>query len=253
MLPRRAPILSALLFAAPLAAEDVTPSAREVVERAVEAHGGDLWLDPGTLVLQGEATFYSADSAKRRSHADDYRMWREMGADRQSAHGAEGKVRITAKSGERVLFEVGYDGDMTWNERGIVPKQQADAFWASNFGFGIIRSAFREGFTLQNAPGREIAGRPIHLVRIIDPQGAATLFGFDGESGFIRYLAFDTPRGFHERYYDDLVKLENGWVQARRVTLFYDGVMSNSVFWSSTSVGTPIDPELFSPPPHLER
>lgn len=232
-----------LLMSAPSSAE--TPAPRAIVERAVAAHGGDLWLEPGTLVLTGEATFYLPDSAKPRIHADDYRMWREMGEDRQSAHGADGKVRITAKSGDRIIFEVGYDGETTWNERGIVPKAEADAFWANNFGFGIIRSALREGFALERAPGREVFGHEVDLVRIIDPQGSQTLFGFDAESGFIRYLAFDTPRGFHERHYDDFVRLENGWVQARRVTLFYDGVMANTVLWTQTNVGEPIDPALF--------
>lgn len=239
---------TALVIAAPIAADDHTRTAREVVERGVAAHGGDLWLDPATLILSGEATFYSSDANTPRTHADDYRMWREMSADRQSAHGADGKVRITAKSGERVIFEVGYDGETTWNERGIVPKEQADAFWASNFGFGIIRSALRDGFTLENAPRRDVLGNEVELVRIIDPQGAATLFGFDAQSGFIRYLAFDTPRGFHERLYDDFVKLENGWVQARRVTLLYDGVMANTVLWTETRVGEPIDAALFAPP-----
>ena len=235
-------------LAAPLAAQETAPTAREVVERGVAAHGGDLWLEPGTLILIGEATFYSPDSANPRTHADDYRMWREMGENRDSAHGADGKVRITAKSGDRIIFEVGYDGETTWNERGIVPKAEADAFWASNFGFGIVRSALRDGFTLERAPRRDMLGREVDLVRIIDPQGAATLFGFDAESGFIRYLAFDTPRGFHERLYDDFVRLDNGWVQARRVTLLYDGVMANSVLWTETRVGEPIPSGLFEAP-----
>lgn len=249
MRPFRLLALAALLLAAPVAAgEHDLPAARKVVERAVAAHGGDLWLEPGTLVLAGEATFYSADSATPSSHADDYRMWREMGPERDSAHGADGKVRITARAGERVLFEVGYDGKTTWTERGIVPEAEAEAFWASNFGFGIIRSALRDGFKLESAPQRDIAGHTVDLVRVIDPNGAATLFGFDVESGFIRYLAFTTPRGFHERLYDDFVRLHNGWVQARKVTLFYDGVMSNSVLWTDTRVGDPIEDSRFAPP-----
>ena len=240
-------------LALPLAAQDAAPpSARAVVERGVAAHGGAVWLEPGTLILIGEAIFYASDSAAPRSHSDDYRMWREMDPDRDSAHGADGKVRITARDGERVLFEVGYDGATTWTERGIVPQAEADAYWASNFGFGIIRSALRDGFTLQSVPGRDIGGHRVDLVRVIDPQGAATLFGFDAESGFIRYLAFTTPRGFHERLYDDFVRLENGWVQARRVTLLYDGVMSNTVLWTETRVGEPIDAALFAPPPGSE-
>lgn len=239
-------------LAAPLAGHGHQASgAREIVEEAVAAHGGDIWLEPGTLILSGEATFYTSDRATPRSHADDYRMWRVLDPARDTAHGADGKVRITAKSGAQVLFEVGYDGETTWNERGIVPKAEADAFWASNFGFGIIRSALRDGFTLESAPQREIDGALLDLVRVIDPQGQQTLFGFDAASRFIRYMAFGSPRGFHERFYDDFVRLENGWVQARSVTLFYDGVMSNRVFWRETRVGEAIDPAIFAPPPDI--
>lgn len=237
----------ALAMATPLGAEEAQ-SPREVVERAVKAHGGDVWLEPRTLQLAGTATFYDAKTGRVRSSADDYRMWREMDAQRTSAHGASGKVRIIAKAGEKLIFEVGYDGETTWTERGIMPKAQADAYWATNFGFGIVRQALGDGFTLSFVPWRDIRGRRTQVVRITDPNGAETLFGFDAESGFITYLAFDTPRGFHERLYEDFVKLENGWVQARSVTLLYDGVKSNSVFWSETTVGEAIDPAIFTPP-----
>ncbi|MEM9500535.1 MAG: hypothetical protein AAF941_01695 [Pseudomonadota bacterium] len=230
-------------------------TARQIVERAITAHGGELFLEPGTLQLSGSAIFYDSTTGEPRSIASDYRMWRVMDAERTSAHGAAGKVRIRAQSdasddGE-VIFEVGYDGETTWTERGIMPKPQADAYWASNFGFGIIRSALDEGFTLRSLPPRDFVGRLTEIVRITDPQGQATLFGFDGESGFIRYMAFDSPRGFHERLYDDFVRLDNGWVQARSVTLLYDGVISNTVFWTETRVGEAIDHAIFAPPPDM--
>ena len=227
----------------------IAEAPRETVEAAVAAHGGAAWLEPGTLVLKGHAEFFSPDSAEPRTKVDDYRMWRAFDADRRVAHGADGKVRIRAVAAGRTVFEVGYDGQTTWNERGIVPEEEADAFWASNFGFGIIRSALDEGFTLQSAPPREIGGHPIDLVRIVDPQGQPTLFGFDRESRFIRYMAFRTPRGWHERIYDDFIRLpENGWVQARTVTLLYDGVKANTVYWRVVEVGTQLSDAIFAPP-----
>lgn len=236
------------LWTGPLHAEPSPPGPRAIVERAVAAHGGALWLDPGTLELAGTATFYDPQTGAVRSQADDYRMWRTFEEGRTAAHEASGKVRIIAKAGEKVIFEVGYDGQTTWTERGIMPRAEADAYWASNFGFGIIRSALEEGFALHNAPPRDIAGRRTTIIRILDPGGAQTLFGFDAESGFVTYMAFTTPRGFHERFYGDFVRLENGWVQARRVTLAYDGLIANSVFWRETRVGAPLDPSLFRPP-----
>lgn len=224
------------------------PGPRAILEQAVAAAGGQAWLNPSTLYLAGKAVFYSPDSSTPRSTADDYRMWRAMGEDRTTAHGADGKVRIVARSGERLLFEVGYDGSTTWTEKGIMPRDQADAYWASNFGFGIIREALKPGFTLERAPDRDVGGHPVWLVRIIAPDGGRTLFGIDQQTHYIRYMGFTTPRGFHERYYDDFMQLPTGWVQARTVTLFYDGVKANTVYWREVRVGEPIDPALFAPP-----
>ncbi|WFL76383.1 hypothetical protein P7228_10275 [Altererythrobacter arenosus] len=242
-------ILAALSWAAAVQAETPPHGPRAIVERAIAAHGGEGWLEPGTLILAGEAEFYDPKTGAVRSRSNDYRMWREFDRDRQQAHSAEGKVRITARDGERLIFEVGFDGTTTWTERGILPQAEADAYWANNFGFGIIRSALAEGFVLESAPTRNVAGHEVDLVRVIDPGGQPTLFGFDRESGFIRYLGFSSPRGFHERIYDDFVRLpETGWVQAREVTLLYDGVKSNTVFWKQVAVGEPVDAAVFAPP-----
>ncbi len=243
-------LLSLVVFVAPLEARDEAVLApRDLVEAAVAAHGGAAWLDPGTLVLTGDAVFFGPDGATPRSRADDYRMWRRMDPDRSAAHGADGKVRIIARSGESLLFEVGYDGETTWTEKGVLPQAEADAYWASNFGFGIIRHALAEGFELQAAPPRDVNGHSIDLVRVIDRAGQATLFGIDRQSRFIRYMGFRTPRGWHERTYDDFFQLpETGWVQARTVTLYYDGVKTNAVSWRTAEVGVPIDDRIFSPP-----
>lgn len=233
------------------AAPDAVPpdaSARSILERAIEAAGGEAWLNPSTLYLAGTAVFFAPDSAEPRSTADDYRMWRAMNQDRTTAHGADGQVRISARSGDTVMFEVGYDGTTTWTEKGVMPKPQADVYWASNFGFGIIREALGPGFALERAPDREVGGHPVALVRILSPDGASTLFGIDQQSHYIRYMGFVTPRGFHERYYDDFIRLPSGWVQARTVTLFYNGVKANTVYWREVKVGEPMDLALFAPP-----
>lgn len=251
MMRMRILVLAGLIaLAGPVDAQDARPdeSARFILEQAVTAAGGEVWLNPSTLYLAGRAVFYAPDSAEPRSTADDYRMWRAMNPDRTTAHGADGKVRITARSGGKLLFEVGFDGTTTWTEKGVMPKDQADAYWASNFGFGIIREALKPGFRLERAPDRELDGHRVALIRILSPDGAATLFGIDRDSHYIRYMGFMTPRGFHERHYDDFIRLDSGWVQAREVTLFYNGVKANTVFWQEVKVGEPIDAGLFAPP-----
>jgi hypothetical protein len=62
-------------------------------------------------------------------------------------------------------------------------------------------------------------------------------------------MGFASPRGWHERVYDDFVWLATpGWLQARKVTLYYNGIKANEVVWEHTHVNAPIDAALFSDP-----
>lgn len=247
-------VLAVTVAAAPLVpAKGATDDARAVLEEAVAVAGGETWLEPRTLVLEGTADFYAPDKPGVVWHADDYRMWRAMDPNRQSAHGADGKVRILARKGAATMFEVGFDGTTTWNDKGLVPKAQADAFWAANFGFGVIRQALKEGFKLESAPTRTVDGHAVDMIRVIDPGGQATLFGIDRESRFIRYMGYSSPRGWHERVYDDFVVLESPrWIQAREVTLFYNGVRANTVHWKVARVNEVLPAETFAVPARLE-
>lgn len=237
-----------LLAAAPETPDPANPDARTIISRAFEAAGGNGWANAKTLILSGTATFYGA-SAAPRSTVDDYRMWREFEADRQTAHGESGKVRIEARNQGKPIFLVGSDGENSFNEKGPIPKAEADAFWASNFGFGVIRSALGPGFKLDRLPDDSVDGHPAYMVRVTDPAGTATLFGIDKASAAIRLAGFATPRGWHVRIYDDFVRLKNpDWLQARKVTLYYNGVKANEVFWRDVKVNAPLRPQLFTLP-----
>ena len=242
------PLVMLMAASPPPVATDV-PDGPAILERATEAAGGEGWAKARTLILDGHAVFYGPTGAAVRTTADQYHMWRVFDPSRAAAHAAEGKVRIVATDHGRTIFTVGYDGTTTWNERGVVPKAEADAFWAANFGFGIIRHARDAGFKAERVPDDSIDGRPIYKVRLTDPQGGVTLFGIDRTSYAIRSMAFATPKGWHERIYDDFETLKNPrWLQARHVTLYYNGVKANEVFWTKTKVNAPIDETLFAPP-----
>jgi len=225
-----------------------------ILALAREAAGGDGWANAGTLALSGTAVFYSPNSHKPRSKADDYRMWRVFDRDRKAAHGPDGKVRIIAKDGEKLLFEIGFDGETTWTEKGIVPKAEADKFWANSFGFGIVRQAGKPGFVATRIADDSIAGYALYMIELADPSGGKTLFGIDQSTHAIRKIGFDTPRGWHERTYDDFVYLDNPrWLQARHVTLYYNGRKSNEVFWKETKVDKPMDVNVFRVPDEVSK
>lgn len=241
------PILLMLFPVAAVATDN--PDAKTILALAAEAHGGEGWANAKTLVLSGRAIFWGPTGATPRSTADDYRMWRVFDPGRTAAHSAEGKVRIVSKSKGVQQFTVGFDGATTWNERGVIPKAEADTFWASNFGFGIIRRAANPDFKAERVADDVIGPHRLYLVRLTDPTGGMTLFGVDQRSYAIRSMGFMTPKGWHMRTYDDFVVLKNPrWLQARTVTLYYNGVKANTVYWSKTVVNSAVDDTLFAPP-----
>lgn len=233
------------LLALLLIAAAPEPDARAIVQRAYDAAGGDGWAKARTLTLTGRAIFYAPDAAAPKSTADDYRMWRVFEPDRVSAHDEAGQVRIDARTGGKLLFQAASNGAVTWTQTGVVPKAQADAFWASNFGFGVIRHALKPGFALTRLPDDEADGHAVWMVRVTDPQGTATLFGIDKAKGWIRLVGFATPRGWHVRHYDDFA-VARGWTQPRHVTLYYNGVKQNEVFWTGWTVDAPLDAKIFA-------
>lgn len=243
-------LASLVLLLSPVASLGEQPLTGDaILLRARDAAGGDEWANARSLMLSGHAVFYGQQGHAPTSSLDDYKMWRVFDPNRQAAHGAEGKVRITIKNQGRLVMDVGYNGAVTWNDKGIVPKEQADAFWASNFGFGIIRHAAKPGFAAQRLPDDAVDGYSAYMVELTDPAGTKSLFGVDKKSFAIRMVGFRTPKGWHVRTYDDFITLQNPrWLQARHVTLYYDGRKANEVFWTSYRVNPQIDSALFDPP-----
>ena len=236
------------LSALPVRAAD-NPDGPTILARATQAAGGAEWANAKTLMLSGRAVFWGPTGAAPRSTADSYTMWRVYDPGRTVAHAAEGKVRIIAKSGEKQIFTVGFDGITTWTEKGITPPVEAASFWASNFGFGIIRHALEPGFKAERLADDSIGKHALFIVRLTDPNGGITLFGIDAKTYAIRSMGFTTPKGWHLRTYDDFARLKRpDWLQARKVTLYYNGVKANEVYWDQTVVNGPVDDALFAPP-----
>ncbi len=238
-------LVSIALLAAPVRAAEPL-SARAIIEQTFEAQGGAEWATVHTLVLSGDAIFYPRGTQESAVRATRYAMWRQMDENRTSAHGPDGRVRIDSFVGPTPMFQVAFDGTDTTTEKGVVPPLEADKYWASAFGFGIIRQALKPGFTLVRLPDDKVDGKPVYVVRIVDPAGQETLFGVDQKTFWIRRAGFMTPKGWHERVYDDFITLKNPrWVQARHIRLSYNGVINNEVFWRDVKINAVIDPAVF--------
>lgn len=216
-------------------------TAETIVARAIEAAGGETWHRPKSLHLKGYGVFQPRAPGGKVTIADDYQMWRVFDRERKSAHGPAGWVRIDSKAGERVLFQVSFDGERTYDQNGLVLEEKAKTYWANAFGFGVVRKALDPGFTATRLPDDSVDGRPSFFIRVTDPAGGDAVFGISKFDFAIRKVAFDTPRGWHERIYSDFTTdPATGWRQPMLVRLYYDGVKSNEIHWQEFAV----NPEL---------
>lgn len=220
-----------------------TLTATEIMQKAHEKAGGAFWQKPKSLTMKGYGIFYaSGKPVKNETH----NMWREFAETKEAAHLANGKVRIESFRDSLPVFIVTYDGENTYDLNGKQDKSDADNRWASNFGYGAIRHALDDGYYLQLAADDTVKTKPTYTIKVTDPNKGETFFGIDKEDFKIVKVAFDTPKGWHHREYSEFFsKDEYSWLQAGRVELFYDGKMSNEVFWKDFEVNEVLPDSLF--------
>jgi len=218
-------------------------TARQIMDRATAAAGGDAWRLASTIRLQGDATLYRDGRAVA---ADDYRMYRVYPRALDAAHTTTGKFRLDAQRADAVLFSISYDGEQMYDQNGPMDPAAAERLAASSFGYSAARFALNEGFELSRMPDDDIGGQPGHFLRVTDPSGTDTLFGIDADSYAIRLVAWETPQGWHQRTYSNFYWLDNpGFLQPGRVRLYYDGIKTADINWRTAQVDTPMADELF--------
>lgn len=222
-------------------------TAEQIVERVHAAAGGAAWLAAGTNVMSGHATLCGEGDPTRCVAADRYVMYRVYPTDlARGAHAGSGKFRLDAAQGERLLFQIAYDGQRSYDQNGPLPPELASGEEASAFGFSAIRFALQPGFSVQRLTDDQVEGRPCHVVRVTDPGGTRTLFAVDQQDFTVRKAAWRTPRGWHERVYSDFYRLEgSGFLQPGRVRHYYDGVKSVDIRWTRAEIGGAIPDSTF--------
>jgi hypothetical protein len=227
---------------------------REILQKLTIAAGGDLWQQPQTLQLSGNATWspFGKTDPKELIHFDTYKMYRVFPSQNLAAHSANGKIRFDAKFANNKYMQLIFDGQKTVNYLSEKAKPYQKYFsWSNNFGFGIIRFADRDSFSVDRLADDQIEGFPCYVVQITDPKKMVTTFSIDQQSFYIRGVSFITDIGFHNRIYSDFEKLkpENKsggyFIQARRIRLYFDGIKWMDINWTNNKVNGIIQDEVF--------
>lgn len=225
-------------------ADDLT--ATEIMEKAHKSAGGESWTRPESLSMSGYGVFYKDGKAVRH---ESHKMWRVYASEKTNAHKVDGKVRIESILGGKPIIDLSYDGEYTYTPAGQQPKSESDKRWSSNFGFGVIRHALDDGYSLERLPDDLIDGRAAYMVDVQDPAGGSTYFGIAQDDYAILKVAFDSPRGWHKRIYSNFFSNPGeAWVQPGRVRLYYGGVKANEVIWESYTINDEIPDCLFRLP-----
>lgn len=218
-------------------------SATEIMTRAHAAAGGEEWTRPKSLSMNGYAVFYRGGQTVTHER---HRMWRVYDAAKTDAHKADGKVRILSEKDGAPIIDLAFDGTTTYTAKGPQPKSAADAQWASNFGFGVIRHALDEGYSLERLPDDLVDAQPAYVIKVIDAAGGSTQFAIAQSDYAILRVGFDTARGWHERVYSHFYSNPGDvWVQPGRVRLYYDGVKANEVIWTAYEINRDLPDCLF--------
>ncbi len=222
--------------------ENKAISAKYIIKKAHEKAGGAFWRRPHSLTLKGHGVFYYDGPVIHEKH----NMWRVFENTKENAHTANGKVRIESLKNGNPAFIITFDGKNTYDLTGKQEQSSADKNWASNFGFGVIRHALDLGYQLELMPDDTISNKPVHHIKVIDPNKGETFFGIAKEDYKILKVAFQTPRGWHHRIYSDFFKKEKySWLQSGKVSLFYNNKLTNEIFWDDFEVNETLPDSLF--------
>ena len=231
------------IFAHPPA--DAALEAAEIVARAQAAMGGTQWLRPTSYHLHGYLLEYPDGPGEPVRH-DPYDLWRIHPETKPDGHRADGQIRVSSFVDGEPRLQIAFDGERTYDINGPTGEGADSPFWRTSMGFGMFRFALDEGYTLEREPDDMVDGYPVFAISVIDPSGGRGVFALRKADYRMARVAFATPRGFHERRFDNFfTKPGISWVQPGRTRSWLNGVRAYDFIYTDFEVDEEIPAETF--------
>jgi hypothetical protein len=235
----------AFLAATPSVAESTQePTPAEVIDRALEDAGGQLYRYPGSYHFTGVYLDY-------RGRIDPvvhqpYELWRVQPRDHPRGRVADGKIRVSAFLNGKPSMQLAFDGAKTYDINGATGEGGEAGFWRTTMGFGMIRFALSPGYRLTRLADDKVDNEPVRMIRVTDPSGESAVFSVRKSDYRVVRVSFPTPRGLHERIFSEFFsKPGSRWVQPGRVRSFINGEKEAEFVWTDYEIGVPLKDDLF--------
>jgi hypothetical protein len=217
-------LLAIHLVTAAFAQAESSPEAKAVVEKAIQATGGEAalakfadtrWKSRGKLLLAGQENPFTIDGLSQ-------------GLDKLQAKFA-GEFGGNKIEGQTVL-----NGDQGWQKFGATGRKLDATGLANEKRNNYLQVAPRtllpllgKDFTLQIAPEQTIDGRPVVVLSAKGPDGKDFTLSFDRETGLLRRVEADVVGLGEEEYFQETsfadYKEFSGIQVATKVTSLRDG------------------------------
>ncbi len=211
-------------------------AAEDLVNRTIEALGGDRYMNQKSQVLKGTGTLTPAPGQSFPiTEIKDYRVYPNKARTDISAAG--------------FLIRNGFNGDVGWQDRpgaGLVDST-AQAKLTLNYGLAILRRFRAGGVTARPLADAEVDGKAVKAFALADAEGHDTTFYVDATTFLPVKLTFTLPQGDFANVFADYkdfsgVKVpttQELWIQGNRII---------STTYTDVQVNTDVDPALFEKP-----
>lgn len=236
-----------LIPAAGLAQADVE-NGDEILSRATNAAGGEVWRSVDSLYQDGTIQYFSRFTPLPRSTAR-YQAWREFDRNSESNHPTQGRARVRVSSATEVLRDIRFLGAQTNNDE---QEQSPDAAaWENAFALELIRVASEnETYQLFRLPNANVDGHLTYTLRVVAPTGQETIASIDKQSLMIRAIRTLDKNVWRERIFDDFRAIgDSSYMQPYSISVFANGALVASVKFDQVLINEVIDPEVFADEP----
>jgi predicted Zn-dependent peptidase len=232
---QRADLRKPKAAAAPVSGADQAKG-RELLSKAQAALGGKAFLEQKTQIAKGTGSM-TPPGAPEPMPIPSVITYRVLPA----------KERTEIQLPMGTMVQV-FDGTNGWMSLGAQSQDTTpQAKEEKAFGLDVLRRAGGEGYTARPLADATVAGKAAQGLEVADPQGHATQFFLDPQTGLLMKLAYTSNGQTSEALYSDFREV-NGVKIPFKTQISRNGQPVIEIVYTDVQVNAPVDEALFKKP-----